>query len=123
RDNTALYAASMRSRVSRTPCLIGLYIISEEEWADHDEAPVKIDFWMRNLVSLRRSLNQLNIPLIVKRAEHKSDVVQIVESLVKELDISHVFWNADLRVNEQRRDAAVQKALLKLPGVQVEECD
>ncbi|KAI1306459.1 hypothetical protein EDD11_004751 [Mortierella claussenii] len=121
-DNKALYEASMRSKVGAR-CLIALYIISEEEWEDHDEAPIKIDFWMRNLTCLKKGLDELMIPLVVKTAKHKTDVVNVVEQVVKEMDISHVFWNADLMVNEQRRDAKVKKALLKLPGVRVEECD
>lgn len=121
-DNRALYAASMRSKVG-AKCLIGLYIISEEEWAEHDEAPVKIDFWMRNLTSLKESMDKLAIPLVVKTAEHKTDIISIVESLVQEMEISHVFWNAELMIDERRRDAAVKKALSKLPNVHVEECD
>ncbi|KAF9571487.1 hypothetical protein EC968_000518 [Mortierella alpina] len=122
KDNTALYAASMRSRVGNK-YLIGLYILSEEEWSDHDEAPVKIDFWMRNLTSLKHSLDKLAIPLIVKRATHKADVAGIVETVVREMEISHVFWNAELMINEQRRDATVRKVLSRLPNVHVEECD
>lgn len=121
-DNRALYAASMRSKVGAR-CLIGLYIISEEEWAEHDEAPVKIDFWMRNLASLKESLRKLAIPLVVKTAKHKSDVTTIVESVVKGMDISHVFWNSELMIDEKRRDAAVKKALSRLSDVHVEEFD
>ncbi|KAF9366930.1 hypothetical protein BGX34_000050 [Mortierella sp. NVP85] len=121
-DNRALYAASMRSKVG-AKCLIGLYVISEEEWAEHDEAPVKIDFWMRNLVSLKESLDKLAIPLVVKTAKHKANVITIVESVVREMEISHVFWNAELMIDERRRDIAVRRALLKLPNVHVEECE
>ncbi|KAF9181895.1 hypothetical protein BGZ51_005128 [Haplosporangium sp. Z 767] len=121
-DNTALYAASMRSKVGNR-FLIGLYVISEDEWAEHDEAAVKIDFWMRNLTNLKQSMDALAIPLIIKNAPLKTDVAGIVESVVRELDISHVFWNAELMVDERKRDATVKRALLKLPGVHVEECD
>jgi len=112
----------MRSKVG-AKCLIGLYVISEEEWAEHDEAPVKIDFWMRNLVSLKESLDKLAIPLVVKTAKHKANVITIVESVVREMEISHVFWNAELMIDERRRDIAVRKALLKMPNVHVEECE
>ncbi|KAF9955663.1 hypothetical protein BGZ72_003513 [Mortierella alpina] len=122
KDNTALYAASMRSKVGNR-YLIGLYILSEEEWADHDEAPLKIDFWMRNLASLKHSLDKLAIPLVVKRAAHKADVAGIVETVVREMEVSHVFWNAELMINEQRRDATVRKVLSNLSNVYVEECD
>ncbi|KAG0011354.1 hypothetical protein BGZ80_000749, partial [Entomortierella chlamydospora] len=123
KDNKALYEASMRSKVGGADrYLIALFIISEEEWAEHDEAPIKIDFWMRNLTSLKRSLDELSIPLIVKTAKLKSDLVKVIESVVEEMDISHVFWNADLMVDEQRRDKAVRKALQRM-SVHVEECE
>ncbi|KAF8937338.1 FAD binding domain of DNA photolyase-domain-containing protein [Dissophora ornata] len=122
-DNKALHAASQRVKLGDKKCLIALYVVSEAEWAGHDEAPVKIDFWMRNLATLKRSLDNLNIPLIVKRAPSGLDVVRLVESAAKDVDASHVFWNAEYLVDEKKRDKAVRKALLQLPGVYVEECD
>ncbi|KAG0005645.1 hypothetical protein BGZ80_009801 [Entomortierella chlamydospora] len=121
RDNKALHAASLRAKLGDEKCLIGLFIISEAEWASHDEAPVKIDFWMRNLAMLKKSLDKLHIPLVIKRASSASNVVGIVESTVKEMDISHVYWNVEYMVDEMKRDAAVKKALEKLPGIYVEQ--
>ncbi|KAG0294105.1 hypothetical protein BGZ96_001792 [Linnemannia gamsii] len=122
RDNKALYAASMRSKVGgNNKFLVALYIVSEEEWAEHDEAPVKIDFWMRNLVTLTASLEKLGIPLVVKTAKEKTDVVKVVEEVVKGMDISHVFWSQELMVDERRRDRQVKEALLRHSGVYVEE--
>ncbi|KAG0328838.1 hypothetical protein BGZ99_004326 [Dissophora globulifera] len=120
-DNKALYEASMRSKVG-AKYLIALYIVSEEEWKEHDEAPVKIDFWMRNLVSLKAKLDKIAIPLVVKTAKRKTDVVGVVESVVREFDISHVFWSQELMVDEKRRDKAVKNALQKIK-VHVEECE
>ncbi|KAI8350659.1 CDP photolyase [Mortierella sp. GBAus27b] len=122
-DNKALYAASLRAKIGDKKNLVGLFIISESEWDGHDEAPVKIDFWMRNLAVLKESLGKLNIPLIVKKAASGLDVAKIVESLVKELDISHVFWNTEYMVDENQRDANVRNALARLSGVYVEEFD
>ncbi|KAF9927493.1 hypothetical protein FBU30_003210 [Linnemannia zychae] len=121
-DNRALYAASIRSKVGgNNSFLIALYIVSEEEWSEHDEAPVKIDFWMRNLVTLKASLDNLAIPLIVKKAPKKSDVIKTVEDVVQEMDISHVFWSSELMVDEKKRDHQVKLKLLKNRGVYVEE--
>lgn len=125
RDNKALYTASMRSKIGGTGnnhFLIALYIISEEEWAEHDEAPVKIDFWMRNLVTLKTSLDKLAIPLVIKTAKKKTDVVKVVEKVVEDMDVSHVFWSQELMVDERKRDRVVREALVKKhPGVYVEE--
>ncbi|KAG0041550.1 hypothetical protein BGZ83_001661 [Gryganskiella cystojenkinii] len=121
-DNRALNAASVRAKMGDKKNLIGLYIISGSEWSSHDDAPVKIDFWMRNLASLKTALEELNIPLVVKTAHTKKDVVGIVETVVKDMDISHVFWNAEYLVDEMKRDSLVKSALGKLPGVYIEEC-
>lgn len=121
-DNTALHAASIRAKVGNT-FLVGLYIISPEEWQEHDEASVKIDFWMRNLQSLRESLKQLAIPLVVKTATHKEDIPGIVLSVVEDMEISHVFWNTELLVDERKRDASVKRMLQTRSNIQVEECD
>ena len=42
-DNTALSAA-----VARGPC-VAVYLLSPEQWLEHDDAPCKVDFWLRNL--------------------------------------------------------------------------
>ncbi|KAG0273217.1 hypothetical protein BGZ95_010963 [Linnemannia exigua] len=122
RDNKALYAASMRSKVGgNNKFLIALYIISEEEWKEHDEAAVKIDFWMRNLTTLKASLDKLAIPLVVKTAPKKTDVAKVVEGVVSDMDVSHVFWSGELMVDERKRDRLVREALEKHSGVYVEE--
>lgn len=122
-DNTALHAASIRAKVGNTS-LVGLYILSPEEWLEHDEAPVKIDFWMRNLQYLQQSLEDLAIPLVVQTAAHKEEVPGVVLSVVDEMEISHVFWNSELLVDERKRDKAVRRLLLSTrPNVSVEESD
>ncbi|KAI1320259.1 hypothetical protein EDD11_001474 [Mortierella claussenii] len=122
-DNKALYAAAARAKLGDKKSVIGLYVISEKEWEGHDEAPVKIDFWMRNLTELKRSLDKLHIPLVVKRADSALQMAGLVESTVRELDVSHVFWNTEYMVDEIKRDAAVMKALAKISGVYVEQCE
>lgn len=67
------------------------FITMESEWEGDGKVPVKIDFWVTNLAALKESLNKLNIPLLVKKAGHGTDVAKSIESVVKELDISRVF--------------------------------
>ncbi|KAF9317513.1 hypothetical protein BG003_000658 [Podila horticola] len=110
-DNRALYAASMRSKVGLDSGVLALYVLSPEEWTAHDEAAVKIDFWMRNLVSLKADLAALDIPLVVRTAERQEDVVGVVRETVRECGVSHVFWNRELMVDEQKRDRKVKQAL------------
>ena len=61
-DNTALSAA-----VQRGPT-VAVYLLSPEQWLAHDDAPCKVDFWLRNLHALSRALGQLNIALLIRSA-------------------------------------------------------
>jgi deoxyribodipyrimidine photo-lyase len=61
-DNTALSAAAARG-----PC-VAVYLPSPQQWLAHDDAPCKVDFWLRNLAELRRALDALNIPLLIRQA-------------------------------------------------------
>ena len=53
-DNTALAAASQRGP------LAAVYLITPQQWLDHDDAPCKVDFWLRNLQDLSKTLGALN---------------------------------------------------------------
>jgi hypothetical protein len=66
-DNTALSAAAARG-----PCA-AVYLLSPEQWLEHDDAPCKVDFWLRNLRALSHELGQLNIPLLIRRAPRWED--------------------------------------------------
>ncbi|KAF9388069.1 hypothetical protein CPB97_001643 [Podila verticillata] len=118
-DNRALHAASVRAHDAGTT-LLGVYIITEQEWAARQEAPVKIDFWMRNLAKLRKELEKLSIPLIVKKAGAVSEIPGIIQSIVDLHDITHVFWNAEYTADEQKRDEEVKETITKLPFVYAE---
>ncbi|MFP3519618.1 deoxyribodipyrimidine photo-lyase, partial [Pseudomonas sp. SIMBA_077] len=61
-DNTALCAATQRGPT------VAVYLLSPEQWQAHDDAPCKVDFWLRNLQSLSKSLGRLNIPLLIRSA-------------------------------------------------------
>ena len=42
-DNTALAAAAARGPT------VAVYLLSPQQWQEHDDAPCKVDFWLRNL--------------------------------------------------------------------------
>ena len=56
-DNTALWDASRRGPV------VVVYCLTPDTWKEHDDAPIKLDFWLRNLKMLAVRLKELNIPL------------------------------------------------------------
>ncbi|MFR0691338.1 deoxyribodipyrimidine photo-lyase [Enterobacterales bacterium AE_CKDN230030158-1A_HGKHYDSX7] len=104
-DNSALHAAAERGPV------IALYLLSPGQWLAHDDAPCKVDFWLRNLHELRQGLGKLNIPLLIRTADHWAEAPDVISQLCRELDIETVHVNEEYGVHESHRDAAVDKAL------------
>ncbi|MGV2836582.1 deoxyribodipyrimidine photo-lyase, partial [Pseudomonas shirazensis] len=48
-DNSALSAACERGPT------VAVWIASPAQWLSHDDAPCKVDFWLRNLRELSQS--------------------------------------------------------------------
>ncbi|MBB4867093.1 deoxyribodipyrimidine photo-lyase [Pseudomonas nitritireducens] len=106
RDNSALHAAA-----ERDGSVIALYLISPTQWQEHDDAPCKVDFWLRNLQELRAGLDELNIPLLIRTVEHWSGAAKTIARLCTQLEIKTVHVNEEYGINEARRDAEVEMAL------------
>ncbi len=109
-DNTALSAACARGPT------LALWLASPGQWQAHDDAPCKVDFWLRNLQTLRQSLERLNIPLLIRHVDTWRQAPQAVLEVCRQHRIEAVHWNEEYGVNEQQRDAATQ-ALLEQAGV------
>ncbi len=104
-DNTALTAAAERGPT------VAVYLLSPEQWQEHDDAPCKVDFWLRNLRELSKSLGKLNIPLLIRSAPHWDQVPAVLLELCRDLQVEAVHVNEEYGVHESRRDAAVARAL------------
>jgi deoxyribodipyrimidine photo-lyase len=104
-DNSAL-AAAMASGPT-----IALYLLSPGQWQLHDDAPCKIDFWLRNLRALAAELARLNVPLLLRTADDWGAVPRVIAGLCRELEIAGVQANEEYGVHESRRDQAVAAAL------------
>ena len=104
-DNTALSAAAERGPT------VAVYLITPQQWLAHDDAPCKVDFWLRNLRCLSDSLMKLNIPLLIRTAPTWSHVPDVLLELCQQLGIEQVHVNQEYGINEARRDQAVEQAL------------
>lgn len=104
-DHAALWHATQAGPT------IALVILSPEQWQLHDDAPIKIDFYLRQLQSLKDQLASLNIPLLVHSISLWKDIPEYFATLIQQLPIQHVYANVELGVNELKRDQAVQKLL------------
>jgi len=106
-DNTALCAAM------DTGPTVAVFLISPGQWRAHDDAPSKVDFWLRNLRSLSARLKALNVPLLVRVAEHWDQAPRVIATLCQEWQIDAVQVNDEYGVHETRRDQAVQAHLAR----------
>lgn len=105
-DNTALAAAMAAGPT------VALFLLSPGQWLAHDDAPCKVDFWLRNLKALSLELATLNVPLLIRTCHAWSDAPQVIAELCAELRIGAVQVNDEYGVHESRRDQAVAKALV-----------
>lgn len=104
-DNPALLAAC-----DRGPTL-AVFICSPGQWAEHDEADCKVDFWLRSLTVLQHQLAELNIPLLVRETSHWADVPDTLRALCQEHEVTAVHCNEEYGVNERQRDRATRECL------------
>jgi len=104
-DNPALLAAC-----GQGPTL-AVYICSPAQWAEHDEADCKVDFWLRSLQALQPQLAELGIPLLVREIPRWADVPAALRALCQEHGIGAVHCNEEYGLNERRRDQATRECL------------
>ncbi|MFV5629804.1 cryptochrome/photolyase family protein [Acinetobacter oleivorans] len=105
RDHAALWHACQQGPS------IGLIILSPEQWKIHHDAPIKINFYLRQLQQLKKELEQLNIPLIIQVIPYWKDIAEYICELTQQLHIENVYSNIEVGVNELKRDKTVQQAL------------
>ena len=103
-DNPALYNACLVSDE-----VIGVFIITEEQWRDHDDAKCKVSFILRAVESLRKSLQKINIPLVVIVAgDFESSETELL-SFCQKNEIANLYFNCEYQINELKRDRQIYK--------------
>jgi len=111
-DNRALHLASEKAKMHGLP-LIGIYLISPQDFEAHLTAPVRVDFILRNLQVLKQDLAELDIPLYVETVERRRKLPSRLTELCKSWGARHVFCNAEYEVDELRREAALMRSFLE----------
>ena len=104
-DNTAL------SQAMSSGSTIALYLVTPGQWQRHDDAPCKVDFWLRNLRQLSEALAALNVPLLVRQCHDWSEVPVLVADVCQEHNICAVHANEEYGINEGQRDRQVSAYL------------
>ena len=104
-DNTALHAAASQGAV------IAVYLVTPQQWQQHDDAACKIDFWRRQLIELSQQLAGLNIPLLIRHCDTWQDAPQKLLEVCQQHHIKQLHCNAEYGFNERYRDAATRQLL------------
>ena len=90
-----------------------IYIFSNEQLKEHNEANVKINFLKNNLFLLEKKLKGLNVPFtIIESGGFKDDSSAIIK-FVEKKNIDKVFWNNQFGEDETNRDTLVKNNLIK----------
>jgi len=104
-DNTALAAAMAAGPT------VALYLVTPRQWLAHDDAPCRVDFWLRNLAELSTRLGALNVPLLIREVDDWQAVPDALLNVCREHGMQRLHYNEEYGVNEQRRDQAVAARL------------
>mgnify|MGYP000940866228 FL=1 len=75
-DNPALKAACKSSEEVQV-----VYIFSKNQLTSHNESSVKIDFIVKNLFVLEKSLSKLNIPLTIIQSDGFHEDPKLIQDL------------------------------------------
>ncbi|MBF8163847.1 deoxyribodipyrimidine photo-lyase [Ectopseudomonas hydrolytica] len=100
-DNTALSQAMSRGST------IALYLVTPGQWQRHDDAPCKVDFWLRNLAQLSRALAALNVPLLIRQCEDWNQAPAVIAEVCHQHNVCAVHANEEYGINENLRDRCV----------------
>lgn len=100
-DNTALIQALKQGPT------VAIYVATPEQWLVHDDAPIKIDFWRRNLQELYVSLQKINVPLLFFQVPTYAELPQLIQNIVGRWEITSLHCNAEYPLNERKRDDKV----------------
>lgn len=110
-DNPALFNAIAQGAT------IAVYCLSNKQWDQHGLAPIKRRLIVDHLIELEEQLSQLNVPLIVLDCDVFSNVPQQLKELCVEQSITHLYYNYEYEVNEQRY---TQETVRVLAGFNIE---
>ena len=103
-DNPALHAACLRGPTS---CI---FLVDATQWQRHDMSPWRVALTLRSVDCLSQQLALLGIKLIIRECDSFAEAPTVITQCAQELGANRVFFNAEVALNEQRRDAKVEAA-------------
>ncbi|MFT6984647.1 MAG: deoxyribodipyrimidine photo-lyase [Psychromonas sp.] len=104
-DNPALYQACLDG-----PCR-AVYFVTPKQWQAHDIAPIQIDLMERALNHLSADLGSLGIQFHIIEVDDFNAIPERLLAFCQSLNITGVYANSEVEINEIERDIKVDKAL------------
>ena len=101
-DNPAL-----RNAFENSEKVHAIFIFSNKQLEKHNEANVKIDFIIKNLILLEKKLTELNVPLTIIKSDGFDSDASLIGEFIDKKNIDKVFWNNQFGEDETIRDRQV----------------
>jgi deoxyribodipyrimidine photo-lyase len=105
-DNPAL-----RQAFKEAECIEAIFLYSENQLNNHNEANVKVDFLIQNLFSLEKTLSSYNVSLTIIKSNGFDEDPFLIEKYCLDRSIEKVFWNNQFGEDESLRDKKVLETL------------
>lgn len=95
KDNSALYHGAAAGPV------IAVFVVTPEQYKKHCDAPIKQDFWFRNLLKLSEELDKLNIPLKILQCKNFEELPDELFKFSVLHDVAGIHFNKQYEFNER----------------------
>jgi deoxyribodipyrimidine photo-lyase len=112
RDNTGLSRAAKLAK-EKGVGVIGVWFMSPQDWEAHLVSPPKCDFELRSVESLRKELDELDIPLYVETIPERKHVTKRLVELAGVWNAKNVFCNLEYEPDELRREERLVREMLE----------
>ncbi|WP_448568246.1 deoxyribodipyrimidine photo-lyase [Thalassotalea ganghwensis] len=107
-DNPALLYALQHQATT------AIYFTTPKQWQQHDISPIKVDFTLRHVQHLAIELQRFGINLVVKEVEDFQQLQDYLLSFCHHYGFKDVVANAELELNERKRDQQLIEGGLSL---------
>ena len=84
---------SLRKAFEECTSVIAIYLWSEEQMLEHNEANIKQDFIIQNLHSLSLELEKFNVPLQIIKSKGFLDADIKIENFIHEHRNNKIYFN------------------------------
>lgn len=112
-DNKALHRAGelvLAPSPSKSKGIVAVFLLTPDQWREHDTAAIKVDLILRTLARLSADLAELNISLLIENAPRFADAPAALLRIAKSHKCEALVFNREYEVNESRRDTQVTDA-------------